>query len=161
MRPKKLILPAIIFLAIVLVALAVRLWPRTVPFDQCSDLYKQYANVEGIDASFIKDYKVNDTVFVDVTLLEATTDSAWQALCADFAISDIVETIEDIDPHAIFSRQVNRHDYAQIVRGDSPNAEILAISCDSKTLSIFHTSNAAEIHAVFHYNSPESINQDN
>ena len=53
MKPKQLILPAIIFLAIVLVALAVRLWPRTVPFDQCSDLYKQYANVEGIDATFI------------------------------------------------------------------------------------------------------------
>lgn len=70
-------------------------------------------------------------------------------------------TIVDIDPYAIFSRQVNRHDYAQIVRGDSPDAEILAISCDSKTLSIFHTSNAAEIHAVFHYNYPESINQDN
>ena len=161
MKPKQPILPAIIFLAIVLVALAVRLWPRTVPFDQCSDLYKQYANVEGIDASFIKDYKVNDTLTLDVTLLEATTDSAWQALCADFALSDIVKTIMQIDPCAIFSRQVNRHDYAQIVRGDSPDAEILAISYDSKTLSIFHTSNAAEKHAVFHYNYTESINQDN
>ena len=34
----------------------------------------------------------------------------------------------------------------------SPDAEILAISCDSKTLSIFHTSNAAEIHAVLYHN---------
>ena len=160
MKPKQLILPAIIFLAIVLVALAVRLWPRTVPFDQCSDLYKQYANVEGIDASFIKDYKVNDTLTLDVTLLEATTDSAWQALCADFALSDIVKTIMQIDPCAIFSRQVNRHDHTQVVRGDSPDAEILAISCSTKTLSIFHTRNAAEKHAVFHHNYKETINQD-
>ena len=32
---------------------AVLLLPQVVPFDQCSDLYKQYANVEGIDATFI------------------------------------------------------------------------------------------------------------
>lgn len=154
-KPKQFLLPTIIFLAIVLVALAVRLWPRTVPFDQCSDLYKQYANVEGIDASFIKDYKVNDTLTLDVTLLEATTDSAWQALCADFALSDIVKNIMQIDPCAIFSRQVNCHDYTQVVRGDSPDAELLAISCDTKTFTVFHTHNAAEMHAVFCYNYEE------
>ena len=131
------------------------------PERHVSDIYRRYHNADGIAASYIHNFPVNDTLRLDVTLLEATTDSAWQALCADFAISDIVETIEDIDPHAIFSRQVNRHDYAQIVRGDSPDAEILAISYDSKTLSIFHTSNAAEKHAVFHYNYTESINQDN
>ena len=131
------------------------------PERHVSDIYRRYHNADGIAASYIHNFPVNDTLRLDVTLLEATTDSAWQALCADFAISDIVETIEDIDPHAIFSRQVNRHDYAQIVRGDSPDAEILAISYDSKTLSIFHTSNAAEKHTVFHYNYTESINQDN
>ena len=40
-----------------------------------SELYNRYADKEGIEASFIKDYKVNDSVFVDVTVLEATTDS--------------------------------------------------------------------------------------
>ena len=140
---------------------AVAAWRYLLPERHVSDLYRRYEHADGIAASYIHNFPVNDTLRLDVTLLEATTDSAWQALCADFAISDIAETIEDIDPHAIFSRQVNRHDYAQIVRGDSPDAEILAISYDSKTLSIFHTSNAAEKHAVFHYNYTESINQDN
>ena len=146
-------------LLIVLGTLTVKLWPRTVPFDQCSDLYKQYANVEGIDASFIKDYKVNDTVFVDVTLLEATTDSAWQALCADFAISDFVETIIQTAPHVVFSRQVNRRDYTQVVIGDSPDAEILSVSCDTKTFAIFHIHDTTEIYAVLHHNYKKSVNQ--
>ncbi len=143
---------AVIFLAVLGVALAVRLWPRTVPFDQCSDLYKQYANVEGIDATFIKDYKVNDTLTLDVTLLEATTDSGWQALCADFAIIDIVEAIEQANPHIVFSRQVSRYDYSKVVLGDAPDAEILAISCDSRTFAVFHTRNEAEMHAVLYHN---------
>ena len=87
-KPKQFLLPAIIFLAIVLVALAVRLWPRTIPFDQCSDVYKRYAAVDGVVATFIKDYKVNDTVFVDVTLLEATDSVSWTTLKKDFDVPD-------------------------------------------------------------------------
>ena len=86
MKAKQLILPIIIFLAIVLVALVVRLWPRTIPFDQCSDVYKRYAAVDGVEATFIKDYKVNDTVFVDVTLLEATDSVGWATLKKDFEV---------------------------------------------------------------------------
>ena len=158
---KKSTLLTILMLLAVGAAVGTVFCRHILPRWQVSDLYRRYEHADGIAASYIHNFPVNDTLTLDVTLLEATTDSAWQALCADFAISDIAETIEDIDPHAIFSRQVNRHDYAQIVRGDSPDAEILAISYDSKTLSIFHTSNAAEKHAVFHYNYTESINQDN
>ena len=148
-----------LLVAAAVLAVGVAVWRYTAPQRHVSDLYRRYENADGIAASYIHNFPVNDTLTLDVTLLEATTDSAWQALCADFAISDIVETIEGIDPHAIFSRQVNRHDYAQIVRGDSPDAEILAISCDSKTLSIFHTSNAAERHAVFHHNYKKSTGE--
>ena len=144
-----------LLVAAAVLAVGVAVWRYTAPQRHVSDLYRRYHNADGIAASYIHNYPVNDTLRVDVTLLEATTDSAWQTLCADFAISDIVETIEDIDPHAIFSRQVNRHDYAQVVRGDSPDAEILAISCDTKTFAVFHTRNAAEIHAVFCYNYEE------
>ena len=130
---------------------AVAAWRYLLPERHVSDLYRRYHNADGIAASYIHNFPVNDTLTLDITLLEATTDSAWQALCADFAISDIVETIEDIDPHAIFSRQVNRHDYTQVVLGDSPDAECLAISCDTKTFAIFHTRNATEMHAVFYH----------
>ena len=151
----------IILVLAVATAVGVVVWRNVLPMRSVSDLYRRYEHADGIAASYIHNFPVNDTLRVDVTLLEATTDSAWQALCAGFALSDIVEEMKVVAPNAVFSRQVNRHNYEQVVRGDSPDAEILAISCDSKTLSVFHTSNAAEIHAVFHYNYPESINQDN
>ena len=144
---------------LMLLAVGVAVWRYTAPQRQVSDLYRRYENANGIAASYIHNYHVNDTIRIDVTLLEATTDSAWQALCTDFALSDIVETIEDLDPSAVFSRQVSRHDYAQVVRGDSPDAEILAISCDNKTFAVFHAHNAAERHAVFHHNYKKTINQ--
>ena len=77
---------------------AVAAWRYLLPERHVSDLYRRYHNADGIAASYIHNFPVNDTLTLDVTLLEATTDSAWQALCADFAISDFVETIIQTAP---------------------------------------------------------------
>lgn len=162
-KPKQFLLPAIIFLAIVLVALAVRLWPRTVPFDQCSDLYKQYANVEGIDVSFIKDYKVNDTVFVDVTLLEATDSMGWATLKKDFEIPnpspDFQQRI-DRGKDLIYTKIIPKATVLDTLQ-NSYTKNLLAISHLNRSLIVFHTKNEDEVHAVIFRNFEKSINQDN
>ena len=66
---------------------AVLLLPQVVPFDQCSDVYKRYADMDGVDATFIKDYKVNDTVTVRATLLETKDTTLWDSMCCNFGIS--------------------------------------------------------------------------
>lgn len=81
-------------LLIIIGTLAVKLWPRSVPYDLCSDIYKHYAGVEGIDASFIKDFKVNDSVFVDVTLLEAKDSASWAVLMHDFPGPDLSNELQ-------------------------------------------------------------------
>ena len=54
---------------------AIKFLPRTVPYSQCSEVYKRYCEVEGIRATYLKDYRLNDTVTVGVTLLEAETEA--------------------------------------------------------------------------------------
>ena len=158
MRPKKLILPAIIFLAIVLVALAVRLWPRTVPFDQCSDVYKRYAKMDGVDATFIKDYKVNDTVFVDVTLLEAIDSTGWDILKKDFKVpppplelQPLIDNGEDL----LFTKHIPKY----IANTSAFPYDLLVISHLTHTLTVFHINSDIEKHAVFNHNyKEENIN---
>ena len=70
--------------------------PQVVPYEQCSDVYRKYAQTESVDATFIKDYKVNDSVFVDVTMLEAKTDSAWTILQTDFNVPIIPEEYREL-----------------------------------------------------------------
>lgn len=77
-------------LAVLLLALAAG-WvfccsSRTVPLEECSELYRHYADTEGIEATFVQGYRLNDSVRVDVTLLQATDSAAWQRLMKDFAI---------------------------------------------------------------------------
>lgn len=177
-------MPAIIFLAIVLVALAVRLWPRTVPFDQCSDVYKRYAAVDGVDATFIKDYKVNDTVLVDVTLLEATDSMGWATLKKDFDIPnpspDFQQRI-DRGKNLIYTKKIPKVTVADTIQNSYPNSyspsredeslhssqgtenvaygnDWLAISHLNNIIIVFHTRNDDEAHAVIYHNLYKSIN---
>ena len=71
-------------------------WKYIFPSREVSDLYTRYENVAGIGVSYIKDYKVNDTVFVDVTFIEATTDSAWNVILNDFNMPVIPEEYREL-----------------------------------------------------------------
>ncbi len=113
--------------------------------------------MEGIDATFIKDYKVNDTVFVDVTLLEATDSVSWTTLKKDFEVPDpspdfqqFIDSGEDL----IYVKLIPKSTASDTILNPYPN-DVLAISPLNRTLTIFHIANAEEKHAVFHYNYPE------
>lgn len=83
MRKRHYIILAIVAVAL-LVCAAVVLRPRQLPLEECSQLYRDYADNPHVTVAFIKDFPVNDTLRVDVTTLQATTDSAWVALMVDF-----------------------------------------------------------------------------
>lgn len=126
-------------------------WPRTVPFDQCSDLYKQYVAVEGINATYIKDYKVNDTVFVDVTLLEAIDSTGWDILKKDFEVPNLpleLQQLIDNGEDLVFTKMIS----------EPAASHLLAISYLTKTLTVFHIENDAEKHAVKYHNFDKSTN---
>ena len=131
-------------------------WPRTVPFDQCSDLYKQYVAVEGINATYIKDYKVNDTVFVDVTLLEAIDSTGWDILKKDFEVASLppeLQQLVDNGEDLVFTKMISK---PKIDTSDFPN-DLLAISHMIHTVTVFHINSEIEKYAVLNHNYKEEI----
>ena len=77
---KRYVLPLLIVLLPVAIYALWEWTPRTVPPERASELYRQYASNPHVTASFLKDFRVNDTVTVDVTLLEAKDDEGWEEL---------------------------------------------------------------------------------
>ena len=77
---KRYVLPLLIVLLPVAIYALWEWTPRTVPPERASELYRQYASNPHVAASFLKDFRVNDTVTVDVTLLEAKDDEGWEEL---------------------------------------------------------------------------------
>lgn len=131
-------------------------WPRTVPFSQCSDVYKRYAKMDGIDASFIKDFRVNDSVFIDVTLLEAIDSTGWDILKRDFEVASLppeLQQLVDNGEDLVFTKSIPK---SEMDKSDFPN-DLLAISHMIHTVTVFHINSEIEKYAVLNHNYKEEI----
>lgn len=136
-------------LLIVLGTLIVKLWPRTVPFDQCSFAYQTYASQPGICASFIKDYRINDTVFVDVTFIEATTDSAWNVILNDFNMPVIPEEYRElVEKNSSIEFNLISKEDPQKIDEDIDNNDVLVLSRQKHSVCILHINNKIQRNAI-------------
>ena len=95
MKKNKLIC-VVLFVTVVVAMLAWGYLARVVPYWQCSEVYKRYSRVEGVRATYVKDYRINDTLTIGVTLLEATTDSGWAVLQEDFNVPVVPKEYEEL-----------------------------------------------------------------
>lgn len=139
---------------------AVLLLPQVVPFDQCSDVYKRYAKMDGVDATFIKDYKVNDTVFVDVTLLVATTDSAWLILQHDLNLKvPPQEMIGFLGHNFVEVWAAPKRDYSLPMDSVLLNNDLLAVSWSERRISVFSIETMQQMHSLKRNQFKESISK--
>jgi hypothetical protein len=155
---KKRTLLTILMLLAVVAAVGAVFWRHILPRWQVSDIYRRYEHVDGIAASYIHNYPVNDTLSLNVTLLEATTDSGWAVLVRDFEmdeLSPLLQMLIDRGENLVFSKLIPRSNPSASAEND-----VLAYSYTTRSVSIFHVANDEEKHAVLYHNIKKSINKD-
>lgn len=149
---------ALLCLLILGFAAAVILWPRS---DDAS-LSRHYNHIPGIKATYFKDYPINDTLSINVTLLQALDSTAWSTLRNDFNIAELdppLQQLIDCGLDPLFTRLVDKDDYTQSVDATCPNSQLLAFSYKSQSVTLFHITNEKELHAVLYHNFDKTINQ--
>lgn len=142
---------ALLALVETLVLFCVFQWRYIFPSHEVSEIYTRYENTDGIDASFIKDFRVNDSVFIDVTLLEAIDSTGWDILKKDFEVPNLpleLQQLVDSGKDLVFTKMIS----------EPAASHLLAISYLTKTLTVFHIENDAEKHAVKYHNFDKSTN---
>ena len=105
----------------------------TVPLGECSELYRRYADSQDIRAAYIKDYRLNDTITICATILEATTDSSWSLLLHDFSITiypEMTNLLEDGNDAIMCEQGINCE-----IMSDN---ELAVLSLRDKYICIFH-----------------------
>ena len=151
---RQLLWGLVAFAAFAAVGLALKYCPRTVPTEECSAVYRQYAEAPGVRATFVKDKRIDATLHVDVTLLEATDSAGWARLRRAFYV---------LPPDAARRRQLEAgQDYLltrsafdfNALHADSTVAgyELVTVSYLAQSVSIFHTATAEEQRRVMHHN---------
>ena len=115
---------------------------------QCSKLYWQYRGQEGIEAFYVRDYPVDDTTLVDVTLLQATTDSAWVSLCLKSLPYDYPEDKREnvIHGNSVTQYFSSKDDIrTKVIPADTNNYNLVFINARQKYIVIFHTENKTQV----------------
>lgn len=119
---------------------------------EVSELYSRYSNTPGIDASFIKNLRINDTVFVDVTLLEIHDSNMWETVCRDINIVSInlfpEETKKSIFKPNSFMLFYSPPDSAKITDTSTQAKDMVVVSHYNRCISIFHTQNETQRKAI-------------
>ena len=132
---------------------AVALWRgclRTVPLEETSELYRRYIDVPGIDATFIQNYRLNDSVRVDVTLLQATDSTAWSILQDSLGYARLApEDHEYLMKHKGIRMKLIPKGYL-----DNPmdsvflNNDLVAIDGTNRTIAIFNLTDSIQYRAI-------------
>lgn len=139
-------------------AIAVVFWPR----QYGSEIYQYYSNIKGIKASYFENYRINDTVFVDITLLEAVDSNGWNILCEDLFIvklDSLSQKKVDNGKDLIFTKQLSINDLSKTNTSTFEDSVLRTVSYLRKEVSVFHTKNEKERHAVFYYNFDKTTKQ--
>ena len=137
----RILYPLIVAAAVLGCLLALRWWPRTLPPEECSELYRAYMDTPGVDATFIRGFQVNDTVSVDVTLLQATDSAGWETLITDFKI--VREFLTGNDKNIMVRRAKKGHTDRQM---DSipENNDLILVADGMHAISIFHITDKSQ-----------------
>lgn len=116
-----------------------------------SEVYRQWEDAKGVQASFIKDYRVNDTVAVDITLLEAYDSVGWLSLKKDFKIIAILDSIfghTEINETTKNIRLAPKNNYNLPADHIVENNDLIVTNFHNHIICIFHIKNEEQYYAI-------------
>lgn len=133
---------------------AFTLWKRWYwffPTHAVSEVYTKYAGTDGLNVTFMKDYRVNDSVFADVTLIEALDSTAWELIKKDFQIITPEECNVHYDSTTISMKFAPRNNYASSMDTVLLNNDIILTHFTNKTLLVIKIEEETQIEAINRY----------
>ena len=145
-------------------AFALKQCHRTLPESQCSEVYRRYAHVPGVEAAFVKGFPINDTLGVDVTLLRATDSAGWAFMIDAFGLpTEVLETVKESSEFNIWVWRSPKNEPEKRIILSSQNKdsilEIVVISFAEHQIGIFHSGSKEEEDAIMNYNLDRTTNK--
>lgn len=120
-----------------------------------SETYSHYVDNTDVEATFVRDFRVNDSVTVDVTLLKAKNDKMWMELKSRFCninIDEVPEQYRDLvlngDGICVNKYPANRPDLPVT---DTTTADIELAVADNRqhTVYVFHADTQESASMIF------------
>ena len=152
MIPGRIKLFWLVALAMVVAAGAVTFVLVSKSRTEVGDLYRTYADMPGIDATFLHNFPLNDTLTIDVTILQATDSAGWERMKKDFAIADLPpEALPFVDPDAVMFKYAPKRDHSLPMDSVRLNNDYVVTSLGKWEISVFDIQKEEQIEAIMYY----------
>ena len=149
-----------------------RFLPHTLSYDECSDVYRHFADMrmKGVSVTYVRDKIINDTLRLPVTILQAVSDAGWAALDSLFGITadrnilindttipdEVKQTFLSNAPKFTTQRSHRKTPERHIARGDlRPDDVTVYIFPDLRCVTIYETGIPKEEAQIHLQNSKE------
>lgn len=128
-----------------------------------SELYRAYKDTPGVDATFVRGFQVNDTVSVDITLLQATDSAGWERLVNDTKLPNDTKEVHNSDKHtkAVLLHLFPKNYMNQPTDPDFLKNDLMAIDWNEQTITIFHITDIEQQIAIIGYHLDKVKNNKN
>lgn len=142
MRRTRLVATLVLCVVAVVATAAVKHRPRVLPLSECSEVYRQCVDIEGVEVSYIHGRRIDDSTRLDMTVLRADDSASWVHLLSDLGFSDewltITASYATQSAPSIHIAPGVRGNPSQIPRGDEDKADFLSFQWTTYELSIYH-----------------------
>ena len=161
-RRRYWILPMAVGLVAALLTVIVIRAPRTVPLAETSEVYRQYRHLPGVRAAFIRQMPINDTLRLDMTLLEAKDSAAFADLLKKLAYTD--DSINDImttegDENSRYTRSYRKnHPEMPKDKEDKSNNDVMGLFYKQYAVAFFHTRCEEDVNILLYANMFKTVN---
>ncbi len=161
----KTILLALMFMLLAVAGVLVyKYWPRTLPPEQCSEVYRHYCNRSDLNVAFVKDYRIGDSITVDVTTITAKDSAGWEALLRELNVSEYTITIQrEARKEGIAAvttdYRLKQHPDIRVSMGNDNKLDLLFFSYQDQIVFIFDVESKNQANRISNYKSKDYINQ--
>jgi hypothetical protein len=157
-------LPILLLLALLGVGAVVvcKYWNGLFPLGDTSEVYRQYRHLPGVRAAFIRQMPINDTLRLDMTLLEAEDSAAFADLLKKLAYTD--ESINDImttegDENSRYTRSYRKnHPEMPKDKEDKSNNDVMGLFYKRYAVAFFHTRCEEDVNILLYANMFKTVN---
>lgn len=107
-----------------------------------TELYQHFANRQGLAVAQVRGFRLNDTVKIDVVVIEADDSAAWHELKKQLDIrtdKGVTSWLGKID-----------HPEQRTTHGDTPLWRAIAVH-DERTVALYHMKNENQFAALREY----------
>ena len=143
---------------------AITLWKRWywfVPHSEVGELYTRYSGSEGLNVSYVRDFRVNDTLALDLTFFEATDTTGWQLLQHDLGIKalppNFETTISQGNDIVFMHKYTTTLAYKESSDTSAHTNDVVVVSYLNRNVCVFHADTREQASAIRHRNYEYNI----